>query len=68
MPHPLGHCGLGSSGLQLRAWPTGMLRTMAAAVRSETYFAVLTLTPSVCHGLRVGKAASIHRVNIIQPD
>ena len=45
-----------------------MLRTMATAVRSETDFANLTLAIfSFCHGLRVGEAASVHRVDISQP-
>ena len=52
-----------------QVWGTlGMLQTMAAAVRSETDFAILTLAVfGVCHGLRVGEAATISRVNISQP-
>ena len=42
-----------------------MLRTMSAAVRSETDFAMLALAVfNVCHCLRVGEATSIHRADI----
>ena len=52
-----------------QVWGTvGMLRTMATAVRSETNLAVLALAVfSVCHGLRVEEAASIHRADVSQP-
>ena len=41
---------------------------MAAAVRSETDFPVLTLAVfSVCHGLRDGEAANIRKFDITQP-
>ena len=45
--------------------PFTMLRTMSAAVRSKTDFAMLALAVfNVCHCLRVGEAASIHKANI----
>ena len=52
-----------------QVWGTlGMLRTMATAIRSVTYFAVLALAVfSVCHGLRVGEAASMRRADVSQP-
>ena len=43
----------------------GMLRTMAAAVRTEADLAVLALAIlSACHGPRVGEATSVRRTDI----
>ena len=52
-----------------QVWGTlGMLRAIATAVRTETDLAVLALAVfSACHGLRVGEAASIRRVDVSQP-